>query len=62
MTTKRKAPPHAFKPGTSGNLLPGEGQTLSGIVEAKRRAIETQELADRITQLENLKGDKHGKH
>ena len=46
----------------SGDLLPGEGQTLSGIVEAKRRAIETQELADRITQLENSKGGQHGNH
>ena len=46
----------------SGDLLPGEASTLSAIVESKRRAIETQELADRITQLENLKGDKHGKH
>ncbi len=39
----------------SGDLLPGEGQTLSAIVEAKRRAIETQELSDRITKLEELK-------
>lgn len=44
----------------SGDLLPGEASTLSAIVEAKRRAIETQEMSDRITALENLKGDKHG--
>ena len=37
----------------AGELLPGEASTLSAIVEAKRRAIETQELAERITQLEN---------
>lgn len=38
-----------------GDLLPGEGQTLSVILEGKRRAIETQELADRITKLEETK-------
>ena len=42
-----------------GDLLPGEASTLSAIVESKRRAIETQDLADRIAQLENAKGDKH---
>lgn len=41
----------------TGELLPGEASTLSTIVEAKRRAIETQELADRITQLENRHGN-----
>ncbi|MCW2310576.1 DUF5681 domain-containing protein [Rhodoferax antarcticus] len=35
-----------------GDLLPGEAATLSAIVESKRRAIETLELSDRITQLE----------
>jgi len=40
-----------------GNLLPGEGQTLSAIVESKRRAIETQDMADRITKLENKRGN-----
>lgn len=38
-----------------GDLLPGEATTLSGIVESKRRAIETQELSDRITNLEEQK-------
>jgi len=37
----------------SGDLLPGEAATLSAIVESKRRAIETQDLSDRITQLES---------
>ena len=37
----------------AGDLLPGEASTLSAIVEAKRRAIETQERAERITQLKN---------
>lgn len=41
----------------SGELLPGEASTLSGIVESKRRAIETQELSDRITKLENKNGN-----
>lgn len=40
-----------------GDLLPGEAATLSAIVESKRRAIETQELSDRITQLENKNGN-----
>lgn len=40
-----------------GELLPGEASTLSAIVESKRRAIETQELSDRITQLENKNGN-----
>ena len=35
-----------------GELLPGEAATLSAIVESKRRAIETQELSDRIALLE----------
>lgn len=39
----------------AGDLLPGEASTLSAIVEAKRRSIETQELSDRITKLEELK-------
>ena len=41
----------------AGELLPGEASTLSAIVEAKRRAIETQELTERITQLENRHGN-----
>ena len=41
----------------AGDLLPNEASTLSAIVEAKRKSIETQELADRITQLENRHGN-----
>lgn len=41
-----------------GHLLPGEGQTLSAIVESKRRAIETQDLAERIIKLEGVKNGK----
>lgn len=39
----------------SGELLPGEGATLAGIVENRRRAIETIELELRITALEEKK-------
>jgi hypothetical protein len=35
-----------------GELLPGEGAVLAGIVENRRRAIETIELEQRITTLE----------
>ena len=35
-----------------GDLLPGEGATLAGIVEIRRKALETQELESRITALE----------
>lgn len=41
----------------AGDLMPGEGQTLSAIVESKRRAIETQELSERITQLESARAN-----
>jgi hypothetical protein len=36
----------------AGDLLPGEAATLAGIVEARRKAVETQELEQRITALE----------
>jgi hypothetical protein len=35
-----------------GDLLPGEGMALSGIVENRRRSIETLELESRIAALE----------
>ncbi len=38
-----------------GELLPGEGATLAGIVENRRRSIETLELEQRITALEATK-------
>ncbi|MGB4912117.1 MAG: DUF5681 domain-containing protein [Candidatus Dechloromonas phosphoritropha] len=38
-----------------GDLLPGEGATLAGIVETRRKALETQELEARITALEAAK-------
>lgn len=36
----------------AGDLTPGEASTLSGIVENRRKAIETQELEHRIQALE----------
>jgi hypothetical protein len=36
----------------SGDLTPGEAATLSGIVENRRKAIETQELEQRIKAIE----------
>lgn len=39
----------------AGELLPGEGATLAGIVEARRKAVETLELEARITVLETKK-------
>lgn len=39
----------------AGELLPGEGATLAGIVEAHRKALETQELEARIAALEEMK-------
>ncbi len=39
----------------AGDLLPGEGATLAGIVEARRKAVETQELEQRISALEGKK-------
>ncbi len=39
----------------AGELLPGEGATLSNIVEARRKALETQQLEQRITALESKK-------
>jgi hypothetical protein len=35
-----------------GTITPGEGTAVSGILEARRRAIETMELEQRITALE----------
>lgn len=37
---------------TRGELLPSEGTTLAGIVEQRRKAIETEELELRIAALE----------
>lgn len=39
----------------AGDLLPGEGTALAGLVEGHRRALETNELDRRITALEKSK-------
>lgn len=39
----------------AGDLLPGEGTILTGIVEGHRRALETLELEQRIAKLEESK-------
>lgn len=38
-----------------GELTPGEGQVLAGILEARRKALETDELIARIKALEERK-------
>lgn len=38
----------------SGDLTPGEAATLSAITEARRKALETQNLGQRIAALERL--------
>lgn len=40
-----------------GELMPNEGNILAGIVEARRKALETQELEQRIAALEAGNGD-----
>jgi hypothetical protein len=40
----------------SGELLPAEGTALAGIVESRRKALETQELERRIAVLEERNG------
>ncbi|NMQ27883.1 hypothetical protein E4Q23_09000 [Candidatus Accumulibacter phosphatis] len=39
----------------AGELLPGDAATLAGIVEVRRKALETQELEQRIAALEETK-------
>jgi len=48
----RKAQGAILRAVADGDLLPSEGATLAGIVEAQRRAIETDELRQRIERLE----------
>jgi len=39
----------------TGELLPGEATTLAGIVEVRRKALETKEIEQRIAALEERK-------
>lgn len=41
----------------AGELMPNEGNVLAGIVEARRKALETQELEQRIAALEAGNGN-----
>ena len=36
----------------AGDITPEEAATISSVLEARRKAIETQELAERISRLE----------
>lgn len=48
-----QAQQHLLEAVAAGDITPGEANTLSGIVEARRKAIETQELEARIAALES---------
>jgi hypothetical protein len=55
----RRQPSRAPRPpaaiaaaGADGELLPSEGQALSGLVENQRRGLETSLLEQRITAIE----------
>jgi hypothetical protein len=49
---------HLLQSVARGQLTPAEGQTIGTVLDARRRAIETEELAQRIRTLE-LKGEEH---
>ncbi|MDP2835256.1 MAG: DUF5681 domain-containing protein [Pseudomonadota bacterium] len=51
-----KAAQTVLKAAATGELLLGEAQALSGIIEGRRKAMETFELEQRITALENKNG------
>lgn len=45
----------------AGEITPSEGTTLAGIVEARRKALETDELAQRLAELEaRMEGGTNG--
>ena len=41
-----------FRAVAEGDLLPGEGQALMAMIELRRKALETEELAQRVAALE----------
>ena len=49
-----KALDRIIKAVAEGELSPGEGQSLMAVIEARRKAIETEELLERIEKLEAL--------
>jgi hypothetical protein len=46
----------------SGEITPTEGQALAGVIEAHRRAIETEEIDKRLTALEGTANERTAKH
>jgi hypothetical protein len=44
----------------AGEIAPSEGQSLIAVVEAQRKAIETDEILGRIERLEKQMGDQNG--
>jgi len=50
-----------FKAVANGQITPAEGETLSSILEDRRRLMETTELEARITQLEQSKAGRNEK-
>src|SRR5689334_7441164 len=42
----------------AGDITPDEAATIAAILEVRRKAIETQELAERITRLEQQTGSR----
>ena len=40
----------------AGDITPEEAATISSVLEARRKAIETQELAERISRVEQQTG------
>jgi hypothetical protein len=42
----------------AGNLLPGEGQVLSALIENQRRSLETQQMEQRLKTIEEKLGVK----
>ncbi len=42
----------------TGELLPSQGEALAGLVEHRRKAIETSDILKRLEALETLKGGK----
>lgn len=42
----------------AGEVTPEEAATIVGVLEVRRKAIETQDLAERITRLEQQQTDR----
>lgn len=45
----------------AGEILPSDGQAMSGLIEAQRRAYETHELAKRLEAIEEAINSKDGR-